>query len=112
VQLQEPAAPRRTRGDARHVYFAFSRAVPRKRAKANNDFRKALYSLIPPTVPRFYWHVIELFNERAKYATIRKWCQGTRTPPQWAIDLLIESLEQRANEMLQAIAELKKEKGR
>jgi hypothetical protein len=50
-------------------------------------------------------------NHRAKPETIRKWRQGRRRAPQWAVDMILAELRKRMGELARAIEALEKENG-
>jgi hypothetical protein len=64
-----------------------------------------------PEHPGLLRGMIELLGYRVTSDTIRRWRNGRRKPPQWAIDMLAEHLRNRAREYLDAADRLEKEKG-
>lgn len=80
-----------------------------------HPFNRAVIGFLPwtrATYPRNEDQLVTVFQGRVKADTIKKWRQGKRQPPQWAIDLLLDALQARRAAIDHAIALLKNEKGR
>jgi hypothetical protein len=54
--------------------------------------------------------MVELLGYRVSSHTIRKWRNGQRNPPQWAVDILAEYLRTRARKMLEIADQLENQK--
>lgn len=100
-------------GQAKHPLYLRRPIVPQSWSDARTPSNQAAQQL-------FQWHsenypgiekgLYRLFKGRAKINTIRKWRNGTRRTPQWALALLIEAIENRIDSLQHARALLQKEK--
>jgi hypothetical protein len=94
----------------RHARGAAQKHVPRTKAPPRNVIGRAIAALIPDNTPRFYWHVIELFQERASYSQIKDWRRGKAKTPAWTLSVLELELQKRIQEMTEALEAIKNEK--
>jgi hypothetical protein len=87
--------------------------------RARPAFEQAVMCLVPWTNSRAPGHrkfpgvhrcLVDLFAGRAQYGAIQGWRFGRRNPPDWAIDMLAQRLEDEASQRLAAARLLRESK--
>lgn len=115
AELERPARGKRASGPGKHRGHRRQPPVPLQFSQGRTPAQKGALALFPwhwEAYPGLELGLFALFKGRAKVDTIRKWRNGDRRTPAWAIDLLSVALEQRRAEIDHALALLAKEKGR
>ena len=108
----EPGAPI-ARGWQRHIWSKPRRAASKTRSSGHTALDRAaqlLFPWAPENYPGLVRGAAELLKRPVR--TVLNWRYGRRRAPEQAYDVLIETLQRRIDSDTQAIAELKKEKGR
>jgi len=96
------------RASRKHHWSSPTRAIPSKPPQRESPFGFAIRLLYPgPDYPGRLRSSFALFN-RASREAIRAWRTGRNNPPQWARQLLIETLRRKANALWQAADALEK----
>jgi hypothetical protein len=93
--------------------------APVFRAPASLPFEQAARIIAPwvnspapgaPRYPGMKRYLVALFDGRAQYGAIQGWRFGRRNPPDWAIDMLAQRLEDEASQRLAAARLLRESK--
>jgi|HubBroStandDraft_4_1064222.scaffolds.fasta_scaffold00027_53 hypothetical protein len=81
--------PQATEGDASQEH-----PEPLPNAAAPPPIEQLILHLVPS---RKHSEIVRLFDGRVGYSTIKHWRRGRREAPEWAREMLIAKLEERAN---------------
>lgn len=80
-----------------------------KRRKISNGLDAAIRQLYNPPISRVT--LLDLFDNRASFASITAWRFGWNAPPHWAADLLKAKLRTRAEQLLRCESTITPRKG-
>lgn len=80
-----------------------------KRRKISNGLDAAIRQLYDPPISRVT--LLNLFDNRASFASITAWRFGWNAPPNWAADLLKAKLRTRAEQLLRCESTITPRKG-
>ena len=113
TRLTESAAPKKGRGQRKHIWAAPHRRPSKSRTSGITAYDRAAqlaFPWAPEDYPGLLRGMTNLLGGRAAVRTIIDWRRGRYKPPLWAIEILQNALRQGANRQLAAVEELEKEK--
>jgi hypothetical protein len=93
----------------KQAFWAVKALGPRVLSTANTPYNLAA-SIAFPEYPNLPHAMVALLGYRVTADSIRRWRNGLRPAPQWAIDILAEHLRTRARKMLEIAYELENQK--